>query len=69
VLLKSAIVEDCPQIMTKKLVWIGMFVGSAIGNMIPMLWGGDVISLSGILFSLVGGIIGIWVGYRLGQSM
>ena len=55
-------------VMQKKLVWIGLFVGSAIGNMVPLLWGGDVISLSGVLFSLVGGIAGIWVGYRWGQS-
>ena len=26
--------------MTKKLVWIGMFVGSTIGNMLPLVWGG-----------------------------
>jgi hypothetical protein len=55
--------------MTKKFIWIGMFVGSTIGNMLPMLWGGDAISVTGILLSLVGGILGIWVGYRLGQSM
>jgi len=55
--------------MTKKFVWIGLFVGSAIGNMVPMLWGGDAISISGVLFSTVGAIVGIWVGYRLGQSM
>ena len=55
--------------MTKKLIWIGMFVGSTIGNMVPMLWGGDMMSVSGILFSLVGGLAGIWVGYRWGQSM
>jgi hypothetical protein len=55
--------------MTKKFVWIGMFVGSAIGNMLPTLWGGDTISVSGVMFALVGGVIGIWVGYRIGQSM
>jgi uncharacterized membrane protein YeaQ/YmgE (transglycosylase-associated protein family) len=55
--------------MTKKFVWIGLFVGSAIGNMIPTLWGGDALSLSGILLSLVGGIIGIWAGYKIGQSL
>jgi hypothetical protein len=55
--------------MTKKFVWIGMFVGSAIGNMLPTLWGGDAISLSGVMLSLAGGVIGIWVGYRIGQSM
>jgi hypothetical protein len=54
--------------MTKKLIWIGMFIGSTIGNMLPLLWGGDAISVSGVLLSLVGGIVGIWAGYRLGQS-
>jgi hypothetical protein len=55
--------------MTRKFVWIGLFVGSAIGNMLPMLWGGDAISISGVLFSMIGGIVGIWLGYRIGQSM
>jgi len=36
--------------------------------MLPLLWGGDAISVSGVLLSLVGGIVGIWAGYRLGQS-
>jgi len=57
------------QVMTKKFVWIGMFVGSAIGNMLPTLWGGDAISFSGVLLSLAGGVIGIWVGYRIGQAI
>ena len=55
--------------MTKKFVWIGMFVGSTVGNMLPLLWGGDAISVSGILLSLVGAVVGIWAGYRLGESM
>jgi len=56
-------------VMTKKLVWIGMFVGSTIGNMLPLVWGGDALSVSGFLLSLLGGIAGIWVGYRWGQSL
>jgi hypothetical protein len=55
--------------MTKKFVWIGMFVGSTAGNLVPLLWGGDAISISGLLFSIVGGIAGIWIGYRWGQSL
>jgi len=43
--------------MTKKFLWIGFFVGSTIGNMLPLFWGGD------------GGIAGIWMGYRWGQSL
>ena len=55
--------------MRKKLIWGGFFVGSTIGNMLPLLWGGDMISISGVLLSLLGGIAGIWAGYRAGESM
>jgi len=55
--------------MTKKFVWIGFFVGSTLGNMLPLLWGGDAISISGFVFSILGGIAGICVGYRWGQSL
>ena len=55
--------------MTKKFIWIGFFVGSTIGNMLPLLWGGDAISIAVVLFSLIGGIIGIWLGYRFGESL
>jgi hypothetical protein len=55
--------------MTKKFVWIGLIVGSTAGNLLPLLWGGDAISVSGVVFSVVGGILGIWVGYRWAQSL
>ena len=55
--------------MTKKFVWIGFFVGSTIGNLLPLLWGGDAISVSGVVLSLLGGIAGIWIGYRFAQSI
>ena len=55
--------------MQKKLVWIGLFVGSTIGNALPVLWGGDAISISGFILAAVGGFVGIWAGYRLGQSL
>ncbi len=54
--------------MTKKFIWIGFFVGSTVGNMVPVLWGGDAMSLTGFGLSIVGGVVGIWAGYRLGQS-
>ena len=55
--------------MAKKFIWIGLFVGSTAGNMLPLLWGGDAMSVSGIVLSIVGGIAGIWVGYRYAQSL
>jgi len=51
----------------KKLCWIGMIIGSSIGGYLPALWGGELISFSGILCSLVGGLLGIWAGYRWGE--
>jgi uncharacterized membrane protein YeaQ/YmgE (transglycosylase-associated protein family) len=52
--------------MDKKLIWLGMFVGSVVGGYIPALWGDNMFSLSSILLSAVGGLVGIWLGYRMG---
>jgi len=54
---------------TRKLCWIGLFIGSTIGGYLPVLWGGDILSFTGIFLSLVGGLLGIWAGYRIGQSL
>ena len=54
--------------MSKKtLIWIGLTVGSALGGYLPGLWGGDLISFSSVMLSTGGGIVGIWLGYRLGE--
>lgn len=51
----------------KTLIWIGILVGSTIGNFIPMLWGASILSLSSIVLSATGGFIGIWFGFRFGE--
>jgi hypothetical protein len=51
----------------KKLIWIFLTIGSLIGGYLPMVWGGDMLSLSSVLLSGVGGFAGIWLGYRLGD--
>lgn len=51
----------------KKLVWLGMIVGSVLGGMIPGLWGADMFSFSSVIFNAIGALVGIWVGYRLSQ--
>jgi predicted MFS family arabinose efflux permease len=48
-------------------IWIGVFVGSTIGGMIPELWGGDMISYSGVLLSGVGAFVGLWLGSRVSR--
>lgn len=51
--------------MSKKAIWLGMFVGSTIGGFVPMLWRAGLFSVSSVLFSAVGGIAGIWAAYKL----
>ncbi len=53
---------------TKSLVWIGAFVGSTIGGFIPDLWGAGLFSFSSILLSSLGAILGIYLGFKVGQN-
>ncbi|MDZ8223939.1 hypothetical protein [Nostoc sp. ChiVER01] len=55
--------------MNKFIIGIGMFVGSTIGSYIPALWGGSVLSFTSILFSVIGGLVGIWLGYRVSKYL
>jgi len=54
---------------SKTPIWIGMFVGSAIGSYIPSLWGDSFLTFSSIILTAVGGIIGIWIGYKLSSHI
>ena len=40
-------------------------VGLIIGGFIPALWGGSTLGLASLLFGVVGGIAGVWLGVKL----
>ena len=42
-----------------------MMVGSTLGGLVPSLWGDSYLSFSSIILTAIGGIIGIYVGFRL----
>jgi hypothetical protein len=48
----------------KSLVMIGAVVGLSIGSYVPLLWGASVFSLSSVLLGAVGGLLGVWIGYK-----
>ena len=50
-----------------KLIWIGLFVGSTIGGFIPSLWDSSFISMSGVIGTAIGGFVGIYLGFKLGE--
>lgn len=48
--------------MQLSMTRVGAFVGCTLGGFAPAIWGGSELSLSGVMFGLVGGIAGVWVG-------
>ncbi len=52
----------------KKFTMTGMVIGSFVGSYIPSIWGDSSFSMTSMLFAFVGGIIGIWAGYKIGQN-
>ncbi len=40
-------------------------MGSLLGSFVPSLWGAGQLTMSSIVFFMVGGFVGIWVAYRL----
>ncbi len=54
---------------TKTYIWIGIAVGSTLGGFLgSLLDHGNLIGIWSILLSTIGGIAGIWAGYKLGNN-
>lgn len=51
----------------KKLITFCMIVGGVVGGYIPSIWGAGMLSMSSIIFSALGGFLGIYIGYNLGE--
>lgn len=51
----------------KTLIWGGMIIGSLIGGYIPILFGASWLSFAAVLGNGLGGLLGIFVGYQLGN--
>jgi len=56
--------------MSKKtIISIMAGVGMTLGSMVPMLWNGDLLGGMSILLGLVGGIVGVWLGVKIGNAL
>jgi hypothetical protein len=40
-------------------------VGLVVGGYIPALWGASAFGFESLLFGVVGGLLGVWLGARL----
>lgn len=56
--------------MNKLMITLGMSVGSTLGALLPQLRGDhDFLSLASIALGVVGGLLGIWAGVKLGKLL
>lgn len=42
-----------------------MIVGSFIGGFVPSLWDAGMLSMSSVIFTAAGGLLGIWAGLKI----
>jgi len=49
---------------SRRFVWLCIFIGSAIGGLIPELWDASLFSYSSVLLSGIGAFVGLWVALR-----
>ncbi len=52
---------------SRKLIWTGMLVGTTLGTFVPILWGGSELSFSSIIWSAIGGFVGIYIAYQMSR--
>ncbi|MDO8471162.1 MAG: hypothetical protein Q7S49_00935 [bacterium] len=50
---------------SKSIIWVGMFVGSALGGYVPLLWGGSLFSFTSVILTAAGGVLGIYFGFKI----
>jgi uncharacterized membrane protein YeaQ/YmgE (transglycosylase-associated protein family) len=48
----------------KAVLWGGL-IGMSVGGYIPTLWGSSMFSFTAMLLSVLGAVLGFWLGYRL----
>jgi uncharacterized membrane protein YeaQ/YmgE (transglycosylase-associated protein family) len=52
-------------VSSKTIVYLFVFIGSIVGAYIPSLWGAGYLSISSLVFSSIGAIIGIIISLKL----
>ncbi len=56
--------------MNKFIIMLGATIGSIAGAYVPSLFGDtDLLSGWSILAGTIGGIVGIWLGYKIAQRI
>ncbi len=57
--------EQHTTMSSKSIIWLFMGVGGTVGGILPSLWGAGPFSFSSVILTAVGGILGIYAGFRV----
>jgi hypothetical protein len=49
----------------KRVVWIFVAAGTAIGGLTPLVWGGSTLGLASLALAGLGGLAGVWCAAKL----
>jgi hypothetical protein len=53
--------------MNKQIIMIGMVIGSVVGGYLPTIFGVGAFSITSVLCGGLGGIIGIYLAYKIAR--
>lgn len=51
--------------MQKQIITFLTIVGGALGGYVPLLWGASYFSFASIVFSALGAMLGIYIGFKM----
>jgi hypothetical protein len=57
--------DSVPIMPSKSRIWLGIFIGSTLGGLVPSLWGDGFLSYASLFFSGVGAFAGLWIAFKL----
>jgi hypothetical protein len=63
--LELATVEADRAAMDRCVVWLFVAVGSTVGGLVPVAWGGSALGVASLAFGCLGGLAGLWFAARL----
>jgi outer membrane lipoprotein SlyB len=50
---------------TKQVIWFNMIAGSALGGLLPAFFGEPGQLIASVFGSAIGGLLGIWLGFKI----
>ena len=53
--------------MGRSVIGMCATFGMLVGGFVPELWGASAWGLESLLFSAVGGVVGVWAGLRIAE--